>query len=115
MHRLAASFILGYHGCSENIAEKILNGEPFARSENDYDWLGPGVYFWQSNPARAVEFAKEKAARERAAWRPTVVGAIIDLGLCLDLTTEMGVSEVRAARDALDKVLTISEGELPSN
>jgi hypothetical protein len=43
MHRLSASFVLGYHGCDAEIAEKLLRGEPFEQSQNDYDWLGHGV------------------------------------------------------------------------
>ena len=38
----------------------MLSGTPFNKSDNDYDWLGPGVYFWQSNPKRAQQFALEK-------------------------------------------------------
>ncbi len=115
MHRLSTSFILGYHGCPEDVAERILAGEHFTKSDNDYDWLGPGIYFWQANPARAVQFANEKAKRERATWRPSVVGAVIELGLCLDLTTEMGIAEVQAAHAALESILVASGGERPVN
>jgi hypothetical protein len=45
VHRLATSFILGYHGCDANVAKKLIDGKPFKKSENDYDWLGPGIYF----------------------------------------------------------------------
>lgn len=93
----------------------MLSGDPFKQSDNDYDWLGPGVYFWQSNPKRALQFALEKRHREKAKWHAVVVGAVIDLGLCLDLTTEMGVAEVRAARAAFDIVQSASELPVPSN
>lgn len=26
-------------------------------SDNDYDWLGPGIYFWENNPKRAIDYA----------------------------------------------------------
>ncbi len=52
MHRLSTSFVLGYHGCEAAVAEKLLAGEPFKASSNDYDWLGPGIYFWK--PTRAA-------------------------------------------------------------
>ncbi len=45
MHRLSASFILGYHGCRKSVGEKLLAGADFEPSDNAYDWLGPGVYF----------------------------------------------------------------------
>lgn len=115
MHRLSSSFVLGYHGCSAEIAEAVLSGTPFKFSANDYDWLGPGVYFWQSNPKRALQFATEKRSREKAGWRCAVVGAVIDLGLCLDLTTDMGIAEVRAAKDAFDHLQSKAKLELPVN
>lgn len=91
--------MLGYHGCDQRVAESLLSGEPFRESQNDYDWLGPGTYFWEANPLRGLEFAIEL---KDAPWgaditTPAVVGAIIDLGLCLDLTTSAGVQQVRDA------------------
>ena len=99
MHRLTTTFVLGYHGCDESVAERLISGEPFQKSLNDYDWLGPGIYFWEANPLRGLEFAVEL---QNAPWgsditTPAVVGAIIDLGFCLDLTTAAGIRQVRAA------------------
>ncbi len=86
MHRLSSGFILGYHGCDEIVAESLLKGEEFKRSTNEYDWLGPGIYFWEANPQRGLDFARESAARRNAKiQRATVVGAVIDLGACLTL------------------------------
>lgn len=92
MHRLSGGLILGFHGCDEATAERVLSGKPFLKSRNDYDWLGEGVYFWESNPQRGLEFAREKFKREKRAERAHVVGAVIDLGLCLDLTTSAGIA-----------------------
>lgn len=58
MHALSASFILGYHGCDEAVAEKVLAGEDFKPSDNDYDWLGSGIYFWEANPQRGLTLPK---------------------------------------------------------
>ena len=63
MHRLSTAFILGYHGCDRAVGERLLAGEPFEPSDNDYDWLGPGVYFWESNPLHGLEFAVEVSKR----------------------------------------------------
>lgn len=115
MHRLSSAFVLGYHGCSSDVAESVLSGAPFRLSDNDYDWLGPGVYFWQSNPKRALQFAEEKRNRDGASWRPAVVGAVVDLGLCLDLTTDTGVEEVRAARAGFDLMRAASKLPIPVN
>ncbi len=115
MHRLSTSFVLGYHGCPENVAERLLKGEPFVPSTNTYDWLGPGIYFWQSNPRRALGFAREKARRDSQRWRPAVVGAVIELGFCLDLATDSGISAVVGAHAVLAEVLTRSGAEIPTN
>ena len=36
-------------------AERLLAGEPFQKSINDYDWLGHGIYFWEANPLCGLE------------------------------------------------------------
>lgn len=66
------------------------------QSEEDYDWLGPGAYFWESDPVRAREFAEWKVARgdyKTAA----VIGAVIDCGECLDLTVRENLKLVKGA------------------
>lgn len=116
MHRLATSFILGYHGCAAGVARKLIDGELFQRSENDYDWLGPGIYFWEANPQRALSFAQE--ARKRSSTnirKPAVVGAVIELGLCLDLTTEAGIMQAKAAHSTLLQLYKTAGTPLPKN
>jgi hypothetical protein len=93
----------------------VLAGEPFQISSNDYDWLGPGIYFWQANPQRALQFAEEKRLREGEVWKPTVIGAVIDPGLCLDLATDAGIEHVRAAHDVLIETLGEARAEVPRN
>jgi hypothetical protein len=107
--------LLGYHGCSQEAAERLLAGDAFVSSQNDYDWLGPGIYFWQANPRRALQFAREKRKREAAAWKPAVIGAVIDPGLCLDLATDAGIEHVRTAHDVLLPTTREAGTELPQN
>ena len=95
MHRLSTSFVLGYHGCEREVGERLLGGEAFKASNNDYDWLGPGIYFWEANPLRGLEFAQEATRRRGVKVDACVVGAVIDLGNCLDLTTTDGIRSVR--------------------
>lgn len=115
MHRLSTSFILGYHGCSRPVAECLLAGEPFKSSENDFDWLGPGIYFWQANPRRALQFSIEKCKRESGGWEPAVVGAVVEPGLCLDLTTESGLVHVRETYQSLVQSYEAAGWDLPKN
>ncbi len=116
MHQLAASFILGYHGCDQAVGERILKGEAFKQSNNDYDWLGPGIYFWEANPLRGLVFAREAKRRRTSNIRkPFVIGAVISLGLCLDLTTTAGVEQVRDAHKSLSEFAAAAGHTLPDN
>ncbi len=83
--------VVGYHACAASTARKvILEGTELRPSQNDYDWLGKGIYFWEHSESRAWNFASEKAERRREAGKevaePAVLGAYIDLGRCFDLT-----------------------------
>ena len=99
------------------MAEKLLGGVDFRPSKNDYDWLGPGIYFWEANPVRAKKFAEEIKDLDRGPdiTTPAVVGAVIDLGLCLDLTTSAGVQQVRESYSTLVDVVDSAGYELPAN
>jgi hypothetical protein len=101
LSRLHTSFVLGFHGCDRNIGEQTLAGKlDLIQSDRDYDWLGPGVYFWEGDPVRAREWAEAKAKRVPG-MIPYVVGAAIDLGHCLDLTSRDNVELLRDAHDGL--------------
>lgn len=76
--------VVAYHGCDLEVADRLLGGEPFRPSENDYDWLGSGIYFWEYGADRAYQFAKRQKTRGKV-QTPAVVGAIVQLGRCFDL------------------------------
>jgi len=102
MARLHTSFVLGYHGCDRAVGENVLLGKTgLARSDKDYDWLGPGVYFWEADPQRALEWAREKKGRG-ALKHPYVIGAVIDLGNCLDLISRENISLLAQAYDSFE-------------
>jgi len=115
------SFVLGFHGCDASVAEKVFAGRADLKpSENDYDWLGHGVYFWEQNPRRALDYArllKKYPQRNRRAIvrRPAVVGAIIDLGLCLNLLDAQFLALVRDAFAHLEKSAAVTGMPLPRN
>ncbi|MDE0149843.1 MAG: hypothetical protein F4160_12405 [Rhodospirillaceae bacterium] len=117
MHRLSSAFVLGYHGCDKAVAEALLSGEEFKTSKNVYDWLGNGIYFWEANPVRGLEFAGElmNSSRGLNVTEPAVVGAVVDLGLCLDLMTSAGVRQVEEAHKVFVKICETAEVELPKN
>lgn len=82
MYSKLPNLVLGFHGCHESVFDSVIKGgQHLKRSENDYDWLGNGIYFWENSYERAHDWAKARY-KENA----SVVGAVIDLGLCLNLT-----------------------------
>ena len=96
-----ASTVLGYHGCDESVARKLITGDSLWRSENPYDWLGNGIYFWQDSPMRAMQWAKAEAKQSGSSINnPAVIGAIIKLGNCLNLTDAYYLGLVKEAYDA---------------
>ena len=116
MHRLSANFVLGYHGCDQSVADAVLRGGQFRKSDNDYDWLGPGIYFWEANPRRGLDFAHESMARKGSSiTEPAVVGAIIDLGLCFDLASLGAVERLRSAFEGLKRTMDMAGIALPEN
>jgi hypothetical protein len=51
LSRLATSFVLSFHSCDKSVGEQALQGNlALIHSDKDYDWLGPGVYFWENDP-----------------------------------------------------------------
>jgi hypothetical protein len=71
--------VFGYHGTSKEKAKTILS-EGFRVSDNDYDWLGEGVYFFQDAPYRAMQWANQLHPQH-----PPVIRAVIQLDNCIDL------------------------------
>ncbi len=108
---------MGYHGCDRSVGEDLIKGKDFKPSTNSWDWLGAGIYFWEANPARGLEFANEQAKRNktRKQFKPWVIGSAIDLGHCLDLTTKAGVEHLKIAYKAFVDVVNKAGYELPKN
>ncbi len=112
--------IIGFHGCDESVRDKIVNNKAkFSPSENDYDWLGSGVYFWENNQQRALMFASELKDKKRGETTviktPAVLGAVIDLGLCLDLLDSEYIGMVKESYENLQETCRISGIALPEN
>jgi hypothetical protein len=120
LHQLASSFILGYHGCDREVGEALLaHQEQFKPSENDYDWLGGGTYFWEANPVRGLEFAHQlqrwRESKPNRINEPYVVGAVLDLGFCLDFLSSTGMKAVQQSYSELSDVFAKASKALPVN
>lgn len=116
LYEFLPGFILGFHGTKKEIAEKVLAGHTVLRkSANNHDWLGSGVYFWESSPSRAYQFALEAFARHDPPYTGDVgvVGAIIDPGKCLNLLEASAITQVKQAYGVL--AARFPEGGMPRN
>jgi hypothetical protein len=97
--------VVAYHGCGATTAESILSGKPrtrFKASENHYDWLGHGVYFWEFGYDRALRFAKFQMTWKKFR-KPAVVGAVVQLGNCFDLLDTRSTAKLAKAYSAFVK------------
>lgn len=92
MYNVRPNLILAFHGCDQEIAEKLINyPNKIQKSEKPYDWLGHGMYFWENNYERALKWAKEKEKRGEIN-KAAVVGAILTLDNCLDLLDSSSIN-----------------------
>lgn len=112
-----SNLIIGFHGCDESVVRRVVNGEEdLIPSTNDYDWLGNGIYFWENNETRALQWATELSKRKGSSIKkPAVVGAIIDLGYCFDLTDSTYLQELKDAYDIFVKICHRAGKTLPEN
>ena len=120
MYDVLLSFVLGFHGCDRQVAERVFAGKMGLRpSENDYDWLGHGIYFWENNPRRALEYArllKRHPERSKSRVRnPAVIGAVINLGACLNLLDSQFIETAKDAYHKLKEYHVQSGTRLPAN
>jgi hypothetical protein len=91
-----------------------VSGEPFKRSQNDYDWLGEGIYFWEYGADRALKFAHDQKRRNKV-QTPAIVGALVQLGRCFDLMDTRFTDELPLAFDMLKTLHEAQQRPLPTN
>ena len=108
---------VGFHGCDQAVVDKVVAGEDnLLASTNDYDWLGNGIYFWENNEERALEWATELSHRNASSIKnPAVIGAVIDLGYCFDLTDSAYLKELSKTYNVLVEICKSTGEPLPVN
>lgn len=122
MYSNLPNLILAFHGCDEDTFKRVLyRHEDLLPSHNVYDWLGNGIYFWENSLARAEEWAISYCKRynknhpEEKPKKPAVIGAVITLGHCLDLT-DYGSSDIlRNGYNILSYELSLLNQKMPVN
>lgn len=112
--------VLAYHGCDVTTRDALVSGhmQHLTPSENDYDWLGPGVYFFEGDARRALQFSRAAASQPSKRYtrnpiaNPSLVGAVLRIGHWLDMTTQAGLEEFKEAHTVLS---SSADEELPRN
>ena len=73
-------------------------------------------YFWETDPIRAMEWAEQAAKRPSSSVKnPAVIGAVIDLGNCLDLTNRKSQPFLRLGYEKLQEYCLKNGVEMPQN
>ena len=122
MYSKKSGLIIGFHGCDKSLRDKIVyeKGALLKPSNNVYDWLGGGIYFWENNQERALSFAQElkdnpPKGKENLIKEPAVLAAVIDLGYCLDLVDSEYLRIIRKSYDFLCKSHQKFNTKIPAN
>jgi hypothetical protein len=114
MYSIHSGITLGFHGCDESVVQDVLSGKSILKSSaNSYDWLGHGIYFWENSPSRALEFVehlqKYPGRSRRRITKPAVIGAIIQLGYCMDLLDYQNLQLLKFGYQNLSRITNRSE------
>lgn len=117
MYSIRGNIILAFHGCDKSVCERILSDphNSLRVSTNKYDWLGNGVYFWENNYDRALKYAQQlknnPPKSKNPIKEPSVIGAILNLGHCLDLVDSQSLEILKAGYQILKATTKKSEFE----
>ncbi|RFS24989.1 hypothetical protein DVR12_07330 [Chitinophaga silvatica] len=107
--------LLGFHGCDKAVRDAVLLGETELRgSNNNFDWLGDGIYFWQNNYSRALDYATNPPPNI-IIKHPAVLGAVFSLGNCLDLTDRECLRHINSSYRNLIKISEDLGAKVPKN
>lgn len=108
---ITGELLLAYHGCDVTTRDDLISRRinMLDPSRNTYDWLGPGIYFFENDLRRAMNFATESAAHparmytRRPIATPAAVGAVICVNSCLDMSNQTGLNEFSLVLSALQQ------------
>jgi len=115
MYSTKPNLLLGFHGCEKHDQQKLLNNPEFFKiSSESYDWLGHGMYFWENNPNRAIEWS-EKKQKAGTLQEPAIIGAVLDLGHCLDLLDSANIELLKLCYILLNNDTEKFGTPLPNN
>lgn len=112
--------ITGFHSCDKEVGVAVLFGIiDLKPSKNDWDWLSDGIYFWEQNPFRAIEYAKESSEGKQFNKKPIktlfIIGANIELSNCLNLVEAKSLTILSEAYESYKILKSICGLMLPIN
>jgi hypothetical protein len=118
MYSRKSGLVIAFHGCDEAVRDAVLTGKAELKpSKNEYDWLGSGVYFWENNYDRALQYAEDLKKFNKQAvkpiTKPSVIGAVLDLGFCMDLMDSTYLEILTNAYERIEALHRIHEIPLP--
>jgi hypothetical protein len=115
MYDIKPNLIIGFHGCDRQVCDTLLvNPSYYKISQKPFDWLGHGLYFWENNYARALQWALEKKERGKIN-EPAVIGAVLYLGYCCDLLDQKYIKGIAQYADSLRAKCEKTGEKLPQN
>jgi hypothetical protein len=120
-YKKVPGLVLGFHGCDRSAADLVLSqsSKHLRPSQNDYDWLGDGIYFWEGDPWRALDWANAAQANpgryKSKVTSPYVIGAILDLGVCCNFLDFDTCSDLQRAYEFISELYDAVDVKLPEN
>ncbi len=115
MYYNRSNLIVGFHGCDKEIQNSLLvRPQIIHKSEKPYDWLGHGIYFWENNYDRALQWAKDKEKRGEIK-SAAVIGAVLSLDYCLDLIDSKFINLVSEYYNLMEESYKILGMTMPEN
>lgn len=119
MYSKRSGLVIGFHGCDLQVRDDLVNHKiDFKHSTNPWDWLGWGAYFWENNEQRALDFTEELKSKEHFKDKikePAVLGAVLDLGYCLDLTDKNYLTSIENSFKMVETLFNAKTEPLPEN
>lgn len=115
MYSTRSNLVLGFHGCEQSEQQKLLSDPSYLRSSNEsFDWLGHGMYFWENSPQRARQWAEQKKSAGTLKV-PATIGAVIDLKRCFDLLDSGNINLLKSCYDLFSSDSDRLDNPIPKN
>lgn len=115
MYNTRPGLLIGFHGCDESRQQELLaDPSKLPKSEEAFDWLGNGMYFWENNYQRAMKWALDKQQQGRIK-KAAVIGAVIDLGYCCDFLDSQFIHLISGYHSAMVDTYQKAGKEIPTN